>query len=415
MLQTSRTRGLLLGFAALAGCLALSSCNSGASATSATQELVPASGFVKHVFIITLENENYAITFGSGTKAPYLANTLAAQGALLQSYYGTGHVSLDNYVSMISGQAGTPQTTNDCTTYADFSASSSTLDANGQVLGTGCVYPTSVKTIADQLTAAGLTWKAYMEDMGNDPARESATCGRPALNTADLTQTAEAPSASVPAGDMYAARHNPFVYFHTIIDNATLCNSQVVNYSKLATDLASISTTANLTFITPNLCDDGHDAPCANGQPGGLTSVNTWLQTAIPMIMASPAYKQDGLIIINFDEGTYTLSVNSSGGYVLTFPGSVCCGEVKGPNLGSYPITSAIGSYTLTYGNYGGDNTGAVLLSPFIKAGTVSTVAYNHYSMLRTIEDIFGLSHLGYAAQSGLAPFGTDIFTNLTY
>ena len=64
-----------------------------------------------------------------------------------------------------------------------------------------------------------MTWRAYTEDMGNDPSRESATCGQPALNALDLTQSAEAPSASVPLGDQYAARHNPFVYFHSIIDS----------------------------------------------------------------------------------------------------------------------------------------------------------------------------------------------------
>jgi hypothetical protein len=51
-----------------------------------------------------------------------------------------------------------------------------------------------------------------------------------------------------------------------------------------------------------------------------------------------------------------------------------------------------------------------VLLSPFIKPGTVSDVPYNHYSMLRSVEDLFGLKHLGYASQNGLVPFGTDVY-----
>ena len=55
---------------------------------------------------------------------------------------------------------------------------------------------------------------------------------------------------------------------------------------------------------------------------------------------------------------------------------------------------------------------GAVLLSPFIKPGTISTTSYNHYSYLRSMEDLFGLAHLGYAAQSGLTSFGGDIYTN---
>jgi hypothetical protein len=162
---------------------------------------------IRHVFVITLENENYATTFGANTKAPYLAQTLASRGAMVQQYYGTGHVSLDNYISMISGQSPTIDTANDCMTYQDFSLTGMTVD--GQAIGTGCVYPASVKTLPDQLTAAGYTWKGYEGDMGNDPAREAASCGHPTLNTTDLTQSAEAPSAAVPLGDQYATRHNP--------------------------------------------------------------------------------------------------------------------------------------------------------------------------------------------------------------
>ena len=62
-----------------------------------------------------------------------------------------------------------------------------------------------------------------MGDMGNDPARESATCGHPALGVGtDNTNTAEAPSAAVPLGDAYATRHDPFMYFHSIIDSPRL-------------------------------------------------------------------------------------------------------------------------------------------------------------------------------------------------
>ena len=75
---------------------------------------------IKHVFVIVLENEGYDVTFGPNSKAPYLSQTLPTQGVLLTQYYGTGHVSLDNYIAMLSGQAATPQTRNDCTTYADY-------------------------------------------------------------------------------------------------------------------------------------------------------------------------------------------------------------------------------------------------------------------------------------------------------
>ncbi|QBQ97231.1 alkaline phosphatase family protein [Paraburkholderia pallida] len=412
-------------FAALFAVLFVSACGSSSTPAATGQQQI------RHVFVITLENENYASTFGSSSKAPYLAQTLASQGAVVQNYYGTGHVSLDNYIAMVSGQAPTPQTDNDCTDYEDYNLTGMTSD--GQAIGTGCVFPASIKTLPDQLKAAGYTWKGYAEDMGNDPAREAATCGHPALNTADQTQRAEAPSAAVPEGDQYATRHNPFMYFHSIIDSSD-CGTNVVNLNRLQNDLQLISTTANFNFITPNLCDDGHDSPCVNGQPGGLTSANAFLEKWVPIITASPAFKQDGLLIINFDESSYasqTLNTSTKPATLtLTYAGGTCCSEQPGPNLAAFPQSQAYGtvpataipglpaalgniSLVLAKSNYGGDQTGAVMISKFIKPGTVSTVPYNHYSMLKSIEDIFGLSHLGYAGQTGLVGFGNDIFTNL--
>ena len=116
--------------------------------------------------------------------------------------------------------------------------------SNGQAIGSGCVYPSDVPTIADQLSAAGLTWRDYNEDMGADPSREASECGHPGINSVDQTQKAT-------ATDEYAARHNPFVYFHSIIDDTALCDSHVVNLSLLPHDLASAADTPNYVFITP--------------------------------------------------------------------------------------------------------------------------------------------------------------------
>jgi hypothetical protein len=359
---------------------------------------------IKHVFVIVLENEGYDVTFGPNSKAPYLSQTLPTQGVLLTQYYGTGHVSLDNYIAMLSGQAATPQTRNDCTTYADYILTGVTPD--GQAIGTGCVYPSSIKTLPDQLNAIGKTWRGYMGDMGNDPTRESATCGHPALNTADLTQSAEAPSASVPLGDQYASRHDPFVYFHSIIDSPD-CGKNVVNLTQLPLDLAHEETTPNFVFITPNLCDDGHDAPCKNGQPGGLVSADAFLQKWIPLIQASKAYQRDGLIVINFDESGLTIQASANGVLTISAQGLFCCNEQPGPNLAAFPQTTNITpTISLTFQNYGGDRTGAVLLSPFLKPGTVSNTPFNHYSLLKSLEDIFDTDeYLGYAGQPGLVGF----------
>lgn len=381
-------------------------------------------GKVKHVFVITLENKSYDDTFGTSTQDPYLRGTLQPMGALLTQYFATGHVSLDNYISMISGQASTLQTQADCASYNDFQLTG--IAADGQAVGTGCVYPKHIKSLPDQLDAAGYSWRAYMEDMGNDPARESATCGHVALNAVDVTQIPEAPSAAVPTGDQYAGRHNPFIYFHSIIDSPA-CDANVVNLARLDADLASAKTTPNFVFITPNLCDDGHDGDgtgtpgkgCVTGQPGGLTSSDAFLQLWVPKILASPAYQKDGLLIVNFDESaTSSTSVSSSAGQTtvtVSFNGDACCGEELGPNVTRPATSTFVVSPTLTYDlvtvGVGGDRTGAVLISKFIQPGTVSNMAYNHYSLLRSIEDVFGLEHLGYAGQAGLQPFGGDVFT----
>lgn len=240
--------------------------------------------------------------------------------------------------------------------------------------------------------------------MGNDPRREASACGHPVLNALDSTQSAEPPNATAPQGDQYAARHNPFVYFHSIIDSPD-CRANVVSLNRLTQDLASVETTPNFVFITPNLCNDGHDGPCVNGQPGRPVSADQFLQIWVPLIMASPAYRRDGLLIINFDEGGYSLTKNPSGGYVITFQGQSCCSEQPGPNLGSFPQSTALGSYTIVDQDFGGDRTGAVLLSPFIKPGAVANTPFNHYSLLKTLEEIFGLDYLGYAAQPGLLSF----------
>jgi phosphatidylinositol-3-phosphatase len=331
---------------------------------------------IKHVFVIVLENEGFDTTFRRGSRAPYLADSLRESGAFLTRYYGIGHLSLPNYLAMIAGVPPTRTTQVDCPHYNDFVQTGTASD--GQPVGDGCVYPAHVATIANQLEEKHLTWRAFMEDMGKDPARESATCGHPQIGVSDPTERAT-------PTDQYAAKHDPFVYFHAIIDSAT-CGRNVVPLDGLTDALTSVDRTPNYSFIAPNLCHDGHDKPCKNGEVGSLASADGFLREWIPRIMDSPAYKADGLIIIAFDEA-------------LSIDPSACCDEPSGPNTRKPGVNGP-----------GGGRTGAILLSPFIKPGTVSDHPYNHYSMLRTVEDIFGLSHLGYAGQDDLARFGSDIF-----
>jgi hypothetical protein len=339
---------------------------------------------IKHVFIVILENKDYDETFAPDSPAPYLAKTLPKKGQLLTDYFAIGHLSNDNYLAMISGQSPNPQTQADCQNFNNFVLANPSFPyfpgGGGQVLGAGCVYPQFVTTIADQLQTKGLLWKGYMEDMGNDPDRDNGKkCAHPNIGSSDGTQHAE-------VGDQYATRHNPFVYFHSILDGP-YCNERVVPLTQLPNDLNNAKNTPSYSFIVPNLCNDGHDAPCVDGAPGGLESINVWLKKWIPKILESSAFKKDGLLIVTFDEAEFPSD------------SSACCNEPVGPNTPSAGITGP-----------GGGKTGAVLVSRFIKPGSVNSTPYNHYSMLRSIEDIFELPHLGYAAQNGLVPFRNDVY-----
>src|SRR5689334_21344086 len=75
---------------------------------------------IRYVFIIVLENKGFDETFGPASPAVYLSQQLAQQGQLLRQYYATGHVSLDNYITLVSGQAPNLQTQSDCQFFNDF-------------------------------------------------------------------------------------------------------------------------------------------------------------------------------------------------------------------------------------------------------------------------------------------------------
>lgn len=330
-----------------------------------TPNLAPAdaAGRPGHIFVINLENKSYDSVWGDNSSAPYLSGTLRKQGVLLENYYGIAHNSLPNYLAQISGQRPNDNTEQDCRTYTRFNATGT--DGTGTLQGTGCVYPDQAQTLAGQLTAQGRTWKGYMEDMQQP-------CEHPALGEPDNHIRAT-------ADDMYSTHHDPFVYFQSITDSPD-CDKDVVNLSELADDLQSVGTTPNLSYITPNLCHDGHDATCADGTRGGLEAANAWLQDHIPAILSSPAYQQDGMLVITFDETE---------------------GGTAGPAQGDSGSPA---------GGAAGGKVGALVLSPFSNAGATSERPYNHYSLLATIEDLFQLPRLGLAGEPGVKTFGDDVF-----
>jgi hypothetical protein len=397
-------------------------------------------GTIKHILVIDLENEGYAATFGPTSPATYLNGILRPKGELIEHYYGIGHVSLDNYVAQLSGQSPTRDTIRDCLSTVSGALFGYVNVAPGtkapskypaQVLGNGCVYPKGVPTIASQLDAKyppnAIThvakWRAYAEDMGNVPTRDGGVtdpsggtdCAHPVVGGPDTAELAT-------PTDQFTTRHVGWLFFHSIIDNAAECDANVVPLGTLtsgvpnpdghlAMDLSSIATTPMFATITPNLCDDGHDATCAGTNDdgthvGGLVGADDWLAHWMPLILASPAYASGSmLVVITFDES----DLSGAGA------NDACCHEQPGPN-----VTSPVNGQTSDKKAPGGGQVGALLLNPtWLHTGTVDTTgSYNHYSALRSFEDLLGLTtggsdglgHLGYAGQKGLVPFGKDVF-----
>ena len=434
-------------------------------------------GAIKQVMVIDLENEDFASTFGPSSHAVYLNTTLLSQGELISRYFATSHVSLGNYISQVSGQGPTLSTNNDCLNLASLSKppvvggftdvlpGTDAVGAQfpGQVVGDGCVFPApaagshGASTIGDQLDALNrlgnsghIVWRAYAEDMGNDLARDYGTpdplggadCAHPPIGGDDHSNSA-APN------DQYATRHNPFVYFHSVIDDVGGCNAHVVPLGRvtigsggapdsfeghLFEDLHKIETTPTFMFVTPNLCNDAHDAFCAGPNVegttdasgrniGGLVGADLWLKHWMPMIFESPAYRSGQLlVVITFDES------GLSDARACPAVNQVDCQAPVGPNVTNFGFSSVLALFHLqTPPNGpnvypGGGQVGAVLFNRlYIRAGSVNTTGvYNHFSALRSYEDLLGVTrggadgfgHLGFAALPTLQPFGEDVFNS---
>ena len=357
-----RRRAVLAGMLAAAAVAAALLATASAGTSAATSAPSPAHGKIKHVWLIILENKSYDATFTGLNKNTYLWQALPSQGVLLKNYYGTGHFSLDNYISMVSGQATQPDTQADCPDYDSFSGS---VDLKGSLLtnpnygqiasaagpnaaagSNGCVYPSSVSTLFNQLDAAHVSWKGYAQDLGNPDATSTgapggqthdagtAYCGAPFPAPAATGTTTQANPGSANATDQYVPKHFPFPWFDSILQSGDCDSAHIANLfdpsDGLYHDLQHESTTPAFSWISPNNCSDGHDAVChGNNLSGGFSDPNTpnapinytgglaaadlFLEHVVPEIEKSPAFKDGGLIDITFDEGfpPFTFTGNS--------------------------------------------------------------------------------------------------------
>ena len=215
---------------------------------------------IKTVFVIVLENHNWATIHGNAS-APYLNGTLLAMGAHAEQYFNPPglHPSEPNYIWLEAGD------NLGITTDVDPSASHS--------------LPASTDHLVAQLERAGKSWRSYQEDI------TAGTC--PTRSTG-----------------LYAAKHDPMVFFQDVSGSPpsssnAACAAKIRPLTELAGDL-SAGREADYNFIVPNLCNDSHGA---SGCPADLVKASDdWLASYVPKLLASEAYKDDGAIFITWDE-----------------------------------------------------------------------------------------------------------------
>ena len=261
-------------------------------------------GAIKTVFVILMENQDWSSIQGNPS-APFINKTLLPEASYALNYHNPpgNHPSLPNYLWL---EAGT----------------------NFGILNDGSPSENHQSTnqhLVTLLNNAGISWRAYEENISG--------------KTCPLT-----------GNNLYAPRHNPMVYFNDVTNNndpnSSYCISHERPFSELAGDLQN-NTVARYNFITPNVCDDMHNSSgCATSD--AIKNGDTWLSKEVPMIMASKAYQDGGVIFITWDEAAH----------------------------GDAPI-------------------GMMVLSPLAKGnGYTNDNQYTHSSTLRTIEEIFGVKPL---------------------
>ena len=250
-----------------------------------------------------MENLDYS----SALATPGLA-TLADRYALATRYYGVSHPSLPNYLAMTSGS--TWGVTSDCT---------------------DCYV--SAPNLFDQLAAAHLSYGAYFEGMPS-----SCYLG---------------PSAGVG----YAGKHDPFRYYRDVRASRSLC-SHLEPYPRLAALLGGpAAKVPRFVWVTPDLCDDGHDCPA--------TTAAAWLTRFVASVTKSAAWREGGALFVTWD-------------------------EAEGDDAAVVPPGRVVPSG-------GGGRVMTLVVAPHLRRGLRVAVPYDHYSLLATVEDALGLPLLGRA------------------
>ena len=323
-----------------------------------------------HIFVIMLENHSQSSVIDD-PNAPYLTS-LAHTYSMADNYYGVTHPSMPNYIASIAGDNFGIQDDNDQNVV--------NLDRSNLV---------------DQLEARHVGWGAYMEAL---PANKTDRFG-PVL-----------PNGTT--ASLYAKKHNPFVLFDDIKNNPARMD-KVRDYTRLAADLNGPKA-PQFVWISPDQCNDMHggvytpvpghaEAPCPYGSTKDdandaalKAKADTFVKNAVATITGSKSWTRKSAIVIVTDENDYTGN-EETGGWENA---DGCCDSpyvAKG---------DARVSPDWPGGTYGGGLIPAIVVTASGPRHLVDHTAYNHYSLLTTIEDNWNLGYLGHAGDTdgGVVP-----------
>lgn len=322
-----------------------------------------------HIFVIMLENHSQSSVIDDAN-APYLTG-LAHTYSMADNYYGVTHPSMPNYLASIAGDNFGIQDDNDQN-----------------------VLNLDRLNLVDQLENAHVSWGAYMDTL---PANKLDRFG-PTVNGSTVS--------------LYAKKHNPFVLFDDIKNNPARMD-HVRDYSQLGADLNSPHA-PQFVWISPNQCNDMHggvyvavpghpETPCPYGSTKDDANdaalkqkADTFVHNAVDTITQSKAWTKRSAIVIVTDENDYTGN-SETGGWESA---AGCCDSPYVP--AGDPRVSA----SWPGGTYGGGLIPAIVVTAHGPRHFVDHTAYNHYSLLTTIEDNWHLGHLGHAGDriNGVVP-----------
>jgi hypothetical protein len=386
---------------------------------------------IKHAFLIVLGENSYESTYGPGAEAPYLSRVLPKKGELIPNYYGVTGGVLANEIALLSGQGPTVETAANCPNYTAITPGTVSETAE-QVEGNGCVYGKEVKSLPTELTEKELSWRAYVEDMENGgEIGQPFRCRKPTLGAADPSTLA--------SGDQYATWRNPVVYFSAIAEGEE-CEKHDVGYELLTHDLQFKKRTPALSLIFPNACHAGGEIECEPGAPKGAQGVAAELKNLVPAIMSSPAYEEEGgLILITSAQAPQAGDNADPSGCCLapSYPNLVAAGITPAatpPSTAAGTSTTSTATSTATSTTEveaepedgatptkyteesvvetgGGGKVGLLMISPYVEAGKVEETEFaNHFTLLKTLAKMLGVEPMGFATKEEMPALSPTLF-----